>query len=129
MDYLNLLNYIQFIRSVMNNLVKLDPIRSIYYKPLEIADKCLDVIFYFGVLLSFTVVLSHWFLLSEFSSNLIQVLFVLAVIIIFVISLSISVYFMPRAEDKRRQDFLSHAYGIPLNDKETIGYYNNDQID
>lgn len=36
---------------------------------------------------------------------------------------------MPRAEDKRRQDFLSHAYGISLNEKETTGYYNNDQID
>ncbi|MBN9127508.1 MAG: hypothetical protein J0I90_07995 [Nitrosospira sp.] len=35
-------------------------------------------------------------------------------------------YFTPRAEEKRRQDFLSNAFHIPLTHERTIGYYNND---
>src|SRR5438445_10604705 len=94
-------------------LTKVDPLRYIYYKPLEIADKCLNGVFYVGVLLSFAVVFSsNLAIVNKYLAVAVQILFVLTVIAIFVINLTISTYFMPRAEDKRRQDFLSHAYGI-----------------
>src|SRR5262249_46601381 len=38
---------------------------------------------------------------------------------------AIKLYFFPRAQIRRYQDFLSHAFGKPLSHKQTVAYYNN----
>jgi len=59
--------------------------------------------------------------------DLVQGAFILAVIAVFVIGLAIKLYLTPRAEDMRRKDLLSKAFGVPLTHEQSIGYYNNEQ--
>ena len=54
------------------------------------------------------------------------VLFALSVVALFSVGLTSRLYFTPRAEDKRRQDFFTSACGVSLTHEKTEGYYNND---
>ena len=54
-------------------------------------------------------------------------MFAIIVIGLFTVGIGLRLYWLPRAEDKRRQDFLSNAFGIALTHDLTSGYYNNDQ--
>jgi len=109
-----------------NTQQKHDPIRDHYFKSLRAVDDLSGWLFYIAAALSFTALLvdkEH----SHRVYDLVQVLFVLAVIAVFVIGLVIRLYLTPRAEDMRRKDLISKTYGVLLTHKETIGYYNNDQ--
>jgi hypothetical protein len=102
-----------------------DPIRERYYTGVERSANATDCLFYAGALLSFMVLaidrtlhpqLYDWGLLA----------FVLVVILYFVLGMVTRFYFTPRAEHKRRQDFLTKAFGVSLTHENTVGYYNND---
>jgi hypothetical protein len=58
--------------------------------------------------------------------SVVQTLFILFVIAVWALGMSIRVYFGPRAQEKRFQDFLAHAFEIPLSHEQTSGYYNSD---
>jgi hypothetical protein len=53
--------------------------------------------------------------------------FLIVVGVMFVLGLALRLHWTPRAEDERRRDFLSNAYGISLTHNQTTGYYNNNQ--
>jgi hypothetical protein len=105
-----------------------DPIGDKYFKPLEIAERCLDILFYAAAILSIVALLVE----KPMHPNLydvVQISFVLAVIGVFVLGILIRLYWRPKAEDKRRAELLSNASKIPLTVEQTQGYYNNEQSD
>lgn len=105
-----------------------DPIGDRYFKPLETAESWLSRLFYASALLSFCTLLldkKDW----PATYDLVQILFALAVIVLFMLGLAIRLYWTPRAEDQRRLDLLSNAHRIPLTHEKTVGYYNNEQAD
>lgn len=105
-----------------------DPIRENYYRPLEIADRISDWMFYSGAMLSFAVLLIDK-AAYPIPYQMVQVAFVLAVAVFFIAGTGTRLYFFPRAEDARRKEFLSNVFGIELIHERTQGYYNNDETD
>jgi hypothetical protein len=104
--------------------VTADPIRERYYAPLEWVDRLNGVIFYIGAVLSIAVLLidpKHQKALSQSAF----IVFVIVVVLFFILGISARQYFAPRAEEKRRLDFLGSAFGVNLTHEMTTGYYNN----
>lgn len=107
---------------------RVDPIRKKYFGPLERADAVGDWLFVFAAVASIlTVVIEK----ADYPHlyNLIQGIFVLLVLGLFISGQVSRLYFAPRAEDKRREEFLSNALNVNLTHERTIGYYNNDETD
>jgi hypothetical protein len=107
---------------------RFDPIRKSYYDSVEVADKTSDWLFYGGALLSFAALFVER---DKYPEGYNAVLIVLGIFVLafFINGLALRLYLIPRAEDKRRQDFFSNACGINLIHQKTDGYYNNDFID
>lgn len=102
-----------------------DPIRNSYYEPVERGEQCFGALFYFGALLSFATLLVDRDLRPELYEA-VMVTFVVVVIALFAVGLVLRLYLTPRAETKRRQDFLGNAFGVSIIHQQTNGYYNND---
>ncbi len=103
---------------------KIDPIGDEFYRPLLITDRVGDWLFYISALLSIAA-LFVTDRVHTLASELVQIAFALSVVLLFGITLAIRLYFFPRAQVRRYQDFLSHAFGKPLSHKQTAAYYNN----
>lgn len=102
-----------------------DPIRKNFYDAVELADKVSDWLFYVGAILSFATLFVSREKYPDFYDVLL-IAFCVSVAALFVIGLTSRLYLTPRADDKRRQDFFSNAYGVNLIHQKTDGYYNND---
>lgn len=105
---------------------RLDQIRERYYRPLELAESCADWIFLIVAILSILA------LAVERKTNpdiydFVQGAFVIGVVALFLLGLAVRLYWMPRAEDKRRQGLLSDSFGVAITHEQVTGYYNNDQ--
>ena len=107
---------------------RVDPIRKKYFRPLERADAVGDWLFVSAAVLSIIAVVVEK---ADFPRgyNLIQGAFVMLVLGLFVAGQVSRLYFAPRAEDKRREEFLSNALNVSLTHERTIGYYNNNETD
>lgn len=105
---------------------KVDPIRSLYYEPLEQAETWSDRIFYATGILSIIVFLIEK---NQYPDIYVfaQIVFLLCAVTGFFLSLAIRLYWNPRAQNKRLEDFLSNALGVSLNHERTSGYYNNEE--
>ncbi|MFG6609680.1 hypothetical protein [Sulfitobacter sp. 1A12057] len=111
-----------------------DTVGEKYYKPVRYSENIGTFLFWGSGLLSFCAVLTD----STFSADLIgegkatiaheliNIVFVLFVIALFVQGIIHRLYFLPRAEDARRANFLSDGFRVNLSDDETEGYYNNE---
>jgi hypothetical protein len=101
-----------------------DPIGQRYFAPLSLADRVSDVLFYISAVLSLAVPLVEQ---SRYPTiyTVAQIAFAVSVIALFTVTLAIRLYFSPRAQFRRYQDFLAHAFGKPLSAQQTSGYYNN----
>lgn len=101
---------------------KIDPIRDRYYQPLETSERVLSALFYATALLSLAAPLIDR---ANYPSvyDWIQIPFVVCVVALFIVSLTIRLYFSPRAQNKRYQDFLGHVFGVQLSHEQTSGYY------
>src|SRR5262249_6220274 len=105
-----------------------DPIRDNYFDKLQAADVVGNWLFVAGALLS----LGGLFVSPErwpLTYTLVQVTFMLVAVGLFTLGLASRLYFFPRAENKRRQDFFGHVYNVPLTHQATDGYYNNTETD
>lgn len=109
----------------MTNATRSDPIGGRYYEWIEFVDYLSIRLFAFIALLSVLLLFVDRDSHSLWHGSL-EILFVFFVIVLFLIGMMARLYFTPRAEEKRRQDFLSNAFHIPLTHERTIGYYNND---
>lgn len=107
---------------------RFDPIRKSYYDSVEIADNTCDWLFYSGTLLSFISLFVERSKYPE-AYNIILIALGIVTLAFFITGLALRVYLMPRAEDRRRQDFFSNACGINLIHQKSDGYYNNKLVD
>jgi len=103
-----------------------DPIRTTYFRPLEIIEAVSGWFFYLGAVASLAPLLIDKTTYPKLYSGALGV-FVLTVIVIFVTGNATRLYFSPRAEDARRKDFLSNTFGFDLIHQRTTGYYNNQE--
>lgn len=102
-----------------------DPIRDRYYKAVEIAERANDLFFYLGALLSFaTLIVEKTTYPKPYAWTLGA--FVIVTVAMFSVGLCSRLYWVPRAEDKRRQDFFTSACNVRLTHEASDGYYNND---
>jgi len=102
-----------------------DPIRISHFDALERCEKASDCLFFLNALLSFCTLIID----KEAHPDVYDVvllLFGISVATMFALGLILRLYFMPRAEDKRRQDFFGSACNVSLIHQQTDGYYNND---
>jgi hypothetical protein len=103
---------------------KIDPVGEQYFEPLRVAELIVDILFYvsaaFSILALFADRTSRPVLYS-----VVQIGFALSVVALFVGSLAIRLYFSPRAQKRRYEDFLAHAFATPLSHQQTTRYYNN----
>lgn len=107
---------------------RVDPIRKKYFGPLEQAHAVGNWLFVIAAMVSILAVVIEKANCPHFY-NLIQWIFVLLVLGLFVSGQVCRLYFTPRAEDKRREEFLSNALNVNLTHERTIGYYNNNETD
>lgn len=105
-----------------------DPIHGRYFVALDKANVWADRVFYFTAVVS-VVVLFVERAEHPLLSNVLNVVFAFAVVAAFGIGLAVRLYWMPRADEARIQDFFAKAYDIPLTHITTTGYYNNDATD
>jgi len=84
-----------------------------------------DLLFFINALLSFCTLLIDQEAQPQ-AYGVVLLLFGISVVAMFVLGMILRLYLIPRAEDKRRQDFFSSACGVSLIHQQTEGYYNND---
>jgi hypothetical protein len=106
---------------------KTDPIGDEFYRPLVRADQWTTALFYAAAALSIAALLVQEQAYPTFYA-IVKMLFALAVIALFASTLFTKLYFSPRAQLRRYQDFLSHAFGRQLSYKRTTAYYNNSAV-
>lgn len=107
---------------------KNDPIRKVFYAPIEQSDQYLGYFFWISLILSFAIPL--WDKAScPKSYNWLQIIFCVFVFLTFALDIFSRLYLKPRADDMRLKDFLSHAYGIALHHNKTQAYYNNNETE
>lgn len=102
-----------------------DPIRTNYFDAVQQAEKISDCLFYLNALLSFCTLLVEQKAHPD-AYDVVLLLFSISVVAMFALGLTLRLYLMPRAEDKRRKDFFSSACNVSLIHQQTDGYYNND---
>lgn len=102
-----------------------DPIRANYYEAVQKAEKVSDWLFYLNALLSFCALVVDQKVHPD-AYDVVLLLFGISVVAMFSLGMILRLYLTPRAEDKRRQDFLSSACNVSLIHQQTDGYYNND---
>jgi hypothetical protein len=103
---------------------KNDPIGDEFFWPLVLADYSANILFYISAALSIATLLVSQNTYPR-AFTFVEVLFPLSVIALFLTTLAIRLYFAPRAQSRRYQDFLSHAFAKPFSHRQTAGYYNN----
>ena len=105
-----------------------DPVGDVYYSRVASADKVSDVLFYTGAVLSLAVLFVEKGVYPE-GYRIVNGLFALAVLGLFVLGAVSRLYLTPRAEHRRRLDFFSSALGIKLTHETSVKYYNNAETD
>jgi hypothetical protein len=103
---------------------KRDPVEQEFFTPLRHADMVADWLFYISAALSLAAL---WVVQQAhpLAYQAVQICFALSVIMLFSTGLAIRLYFFPRAQQRRSQDFLAHAFDQQLSHKQTVAYYNN----
>jgi len=102
-----------------------DPIRSNYFDAVQQMEQVSCWLFYLNALLSFFTLLVDK-QAQPGIYGVVLLLFSTSVVVMLALGLILRLYLTPRAEDKRRQDFVSSACNISLIHQQTDGYYNND---
>ena len=110
------------------NPQRADPIRDLFFVPLETIDNVSNWLFFFTALLSFLALL-FYAKADPDGYNYVQTVFIATAVILFVFGQATKLYFWPRSERSRRQDFLSYGLGANLTHIRTTGYYNNNETD
>lgn len=105
-----------------------DPIRERYYLPWQMSETLSSVLFWIAASLSFAALFVDKSVFP-ISNRIILTAFAVVVVAYFISGIANRLYFSPRAEEARRQDFLSNAFGIGLIHERTVGYYNNPETD
>ena len=109
----------------VDDMSRSDPIRTSHFDAVERWEIAFSWLFYINALLSFCTLLIDQKRQPEIH-GVVLLLFGILVVAMFALGLILRLYLIPRAEDKRRQDFFSNACNVMLIHQKTDGYYNND---
>lgn len=96
-----------------------------YYTPIEKYDRVAGRLFWGAAVLSFVALLSDRIIPWVPIRPVPEVLFAILVVTNLGMSLSLRFHLIPDAEQKRRRQLLSDAFGVPLTPEQTRKYYNN----
>lgn len=110
-----------------------DTVGDNYYQPVRFSEKVGALLFWISGILSIFAVFTDGEWLPDLlgknyvavANETLNVLFPVFVVALFIQGIAHRLYFLPRAEEARRANFLSDSYGVSLSDEETEGYYNN----
>lgn len=105
-----------------------DPIRERYYRPWQMSETLSSALFCIAALLSLATLFVDK-ATFPIANLVVLTAFAVAVVACFISGIANRLYFSPRAEEARRQEFLSNAFGIGLIHERTVGYYNNPETD
>ena len=105
-----------------------DPIRERYYRPWQMSETFSWALFWIAASLSFATLFVDK-AAFPIANRAVLTAFALAVVAYFISGIANRLYFSPRAEEARRQEFLSNAFGVGLIHERTVGYYNNPETD
>lgn len=112
----------------LTNSQRSDPIRERFFKPLERIDTVSGLLFWVAAVLSFATLFFDqkadpiWY-------NRAQIAFIIVAVVLFIIGQGVKLYYWPRSETPRRQDFLSNCLRADLTHIRTNFYYNNNETD
>lgn len=104
----------------------LDTVGDNYYKPAQWINTLGSALFWLISILSIATLFVDR-MAHPLTHHIIQISLIVLAMSFFTQGLTQKLYFIPRAEDKRRLELLSNSYGVALTHEETSGYYNNDQ--
>ena len=95
-----------------------------YYKPIRTCESLIFWLFGISAILSIgmpytTLIATKWL------KQVLEISFIIAVVIHFILSQYNRFHLIPVAERKRRKQLLSDAFKVPLTSETTSGYYNN----
>ena len=96
-----------------------------YYSPIAICDRFVKGLFFVSAILSIVILYPALFP-YPLIENCTKIAFILSVIIHSVLVHFNGFYLIPRAENLRRRQLLSDAFGVPLTPEKTQLYYNNE---
>lgn len=105
-----------------------DPLNEKYFVPLERIDQLSGIVFYVVAALSIVVLFVDPKQYPKLNDYL-NIAFFTLTLCLFGLGIATRLYFAPRAEDARRQEFFATAYDVALIDERTVGYYNNSETD
>lgn len=114
-------------------MATVDTVGDRYYQPVRLSEKVGTFLFWGSGVLSICAATSgglksnnHLIAsLMQTASDALSVAFPTFVVALFFQGIAHRLYFLPRAEEARRANFLSDGYGVNISDEVTEGYYNN----
>lgn len=85
-------------------------------------------LFWSILIFSFVPFISEHFSITEFIIDTINVLNIVGIGTFFLIEIIIDYILLPQADGRRRDDFIDNAFGSKFSPKNSIGYYDNDEV-
>ncbi|MBW7674773.1 hypothetical protein [Chryseobacterium chendengshani] len=86
--------------------------------------------FLFWIILGFSVspLILNEFNLPESITDILNILNITGITAFFLIEILIDFILLPQADSKRRDDFIDNSFGSKFSPKNSVGYYDNDEI-
>jgi hypothetical protein len=109
-------------------MAKSDPIGKKFYAPLASAELWSDACFWLAAIFSI-IALQINKASAPAAYDVVQTMFALSVMALFVIGLATRLYWSMRAQSKRVSDFVSHSFDVPLILEKSEGFFNNSQTE
>lgn len=94
-----------------------------HYKIIDKLNTTTSTLFWVNATLSIAVFFVNDYLTAK---NILLFVFTLTTLAYFVIDNYLSIFKIPKVEDKRRVHLLTNAYNVPLDNERTNKYYNNE---
>src|SRR5665811_1070806 len=84
----------------------------------------------FWAILGFSVLplILNEFYLPEYIFDIVNILNIIGITAFFLIEILVDYVLLPQADSKRRDDFIDNSFGSKFSPKNSIGYYDNDEI-
>lgn len=95
-----------------------------HFKPVNKANKWSVIFFWTSVVFSFLVFFTDN---NQLYNTVANIIFIMVSITYFIVSNWVGLFLLREAQDKRRDNFLSNALDVKLDDEHTELYYNNTQ--
>lgn len=87
-----------------------------------------NTVFWSILILSFAPFVFEKFSISDNITDIVNVLNIIGISTFFIIEVVIDHILLPQADSKRRDDFIDNSFGSKFSTKNSIGYYDNDEV-